>query len=154
MSMTERPKGWKFDADRDTGIDCSKDKPLVKQEFKDDADMNVIFERCTRAGVWPDSVNVSETFADVSRIPDFQGAMDAVGRAREAFMELPAATRAFFDHDPAKCVAFAADPKNFDMAVKFGLLENKKEVKVEEPPEAPKAKAPDASAQGGDAPKA
>ena len=52
----------------------------------------------------------------------FQELKNRVLSAEAAFGRLPAATRSRMDNDPAKLLAFLADPKNKDEAVKLGLV--------------------------------
>lgn len=123
-----------------TEIDCSGDEPMTKQEFKDDADINVIVDRCLRHGAQL-PVAVPPVFADCTQIPDFRGLQQRMLDVQDAFMLLPAKTRSFFDNDPVKAVEFVADEKNLDKAVELGLLAKRKEEPKPVPSE-PKATPP------------
>lgn len=105
-----------------THIDCSGDEPVTKQEFKDDCDVNVIVARCLRDGVERVPQGAAPVFADVSQIGDFGEAMRRVQRASEAFASLDASIRTRFENDPRKLIAFVQDVRNYDEAVKLGLV--------------------------------
>lgn len=72
-----------FDVDNPT-IDCSDDKDMARQEFKDDADINYMLSRfgitqprgTPTYGEWDDTI-------------DLQSALQSVHDARSAFRELP-----------------------------------------------------------------
>jgi len=106
-----------------TDIDCSGDVGRTKQEFKDDADINVIVARCVRD---PNVVSVyarkvAPVFADVSMVGDFQTCMSRMAAVEDAFMSLPPKVREFFKNDPWAVPEFVADPKNYDKAVELGV---------------------------------
>lgn len=110
-----------------TGIDCTGDEVRTKQEFKEDADINVIVARCVRD---PNTVDVyapkvAPVFADVSNIGDFQACMEKMTAVDEAFMTLPPKVREFFGNDPWAVVPFVQDPKNLDKAVELGIAVRK-----------------------------
>lgn len=105
-----------------TGIDCSNDVPLTKQEFVEESDINVIMARCLRnGGQLPYASSVAPVFADVSQIEDYETTVRRIREAEEAFMELPANVRSFFSNDPKNAVAFVKDPANLEKAIELGL---------------------------------
>lgn len=117
-------------------ICCCKDVPLVKQEFKDDCDINIIIERCLRNGApLPTYEHVAPIYADITEMGDYRDMVERIRRADDAFMEMPAPVRARFDNDPGKLLDMLADPSRVDEAVELGLA-----VRREEPP-APEPKA-------------
>lgn len=132
-----------------TGIDCSGDEVRTKQEFKDDADINVIVARCVKDPNMLTSVyapKVAPVYADVSNVGDFQTAMERVAGVEDAFMMLPPKVREFFGNDPWAVVPFIQDPKNLDKAVELGVVVRKPLAPVAPPKEeavpAPKASEP------------
>lgn len=110
-------------ASNETGIDC-KDPSLAQQQFKDDSDLNVLFNRYLETNEMP-QVDDALTYGNFEGIFDFQTAMNAVVKGRETFQQLPHRIKTRFDNDPQKLLQFLADPDNFDESVKLGLRERK-----------------------------
>lgn len=105
---------------RGSDLEC-KDPSLAQQHFKDDVDINVLLERFKVTGVMPSSLRLP-TFGDFSGVSDFRSAADALRRAREGFLDLPAKLRARFDNDPQKLMEFLSDSKNRAEAEALGLV--------------------------------
>lgn len=62
---------------------------------------------------------------DFTNALDFHSSQNAISRARDEFLELPAHVRARFDHDPGKFIEFFNDPKNREEADSFGFIVTK-----------------------------
>lgn len=113
-----------YDADKasdEAGLACSPDDCVTQQQFAEECDINTIVRRFGLTGELP------ETFAmpvsgDFTEVVDFQSAMNVVRAAEEAFMQIPAETRARFANDPARLYEFLNDSGNRDEARKLGLL--------------------------------
>lgn len=107
-------------ASNETAIDTGTETP-TQQQFKEDADINVIVERFGITGDWPENFNMptAEVFVETM---DFQTAQNAIVAAREEFQRLPAQTREQFDNDPHKLMRFLEDPDNRVKAEKLGLV--------------------------------
>lgn len=116
------PKPW--------DIDCSRDIPLAKQEFKDDCDINVIISRCLKSGLPLPSVVSRPLFADVSEVGSYADCVRRVKAAENAFMNLPASIRSEFGNEPSVLIAFLADPRNRPRAIELGLVDPPKAVPV------------------------
>lgn len=101
----------------------------TKQEFKAEADINVIMKRYERTGVIEYVQKRSPQYADVTG-RDYQEAMNLIADARTAFEELPATMRARFDNDPAELLDFIADEANREEAADLGLLTPEATAKV------------------------
>lgn len=99
------------------------DEPLVKQAFKDEVDINNIIDKYMRTGVEPATAAVVGEYLDLSKIPDYEGALQTVIRAEEMFMELPAKVRDRFRNDPGELLRFLSDNANYEEAAKLGLLD-------------------------------
>lgn len=99
------------------------DPSLTKQEYKQEADINVIIKRYVSTGEFP--INPQPLYADTTQIPDFQTMMNHVIAVEERFDQLPAEVRAKFSNDPSLMLEWAQDPKNNDAAVTMGLIEAK-----------------------------
>lgn len=111
----------------ENGISFREARDRTQQQFKDEADINVIVRRFGLTGQMPETVRVPHS-GDFTGIVDFQGAMNAVVQAREAFMELPAELRARFDNSPQKLMVFVADGNNRAEAERLGLINKPPEV--------------------------
>lgn len=105
------------------------DPSETKQEFKQETDINYIIAKFTATGVLPERKS-KPLYADFSKVPDFRTYKQIVVEAEEAFMELPSELRAKFDNDPAKMMAWAADPRNTDKASDLGLVGTPEPVKT------------------------
>ncbi|WNK12671.1 MAG: internal scaffolding protein [Microvirus sp.] len=105
-------------------IDCSKDVRITKQEFADDCNINKIVARCLKTGDWSPIAfkQALARFADVSNIGDYWSMREKVELADEAFFALPADVRARFSNDAGELLKFVADDKNYDEAVKLGIV--------------------------------
>lgn len=116
----------------DTALYCDPAEGVTRQEFADDADVNVLMARFERTGQLPSNVgNNAPAYLDVSEVPDLMTALSIVEDAKRAFMTLPARTRAEFENDPMAFVQFAQDPANLGRMREWGLAEPEK---VPEPP--------------------
>lgn len=109
-----------FDAvgDRSFGLICPEESLAVQAE-KESSDINVIVAKYLRTGEMP--VFKQGLYADISAMGDLRESLEQVQLAQEAFAELPAEVRRYFDNDPINLVEFAADPKNLDKAIELGL---------------------------------
>lgn len=145
----------------ETGLEC-KDPSLTQQQFVEESDINYIAEQYSLNGTTP-QVQVLPQFGDYEGIFDFQTAQNAVVKATQDFMTLPAKMRTRFDNDPQKLLTFLSDPENRAEAEFLGLVnktkENVNETRTESVPHqtaqpetpAPRAesnKGPDAAKQG------
>lgn len=123
--MSKQPKirtGYNYDRDevsRQTGLECT-DESLAVQSQKDEADINVLVRRFGLGAPMPQGVK-RPMHGDFTEVTDFRSAMQAVREAAEAFMELPADTRARFHNDPAEFVDFCSDEDNLPEMRKMGL---------------------------------
>lgn len=111
---------------RGSDVECPEPS-LTQQQFKDDADINVLLERFKVTGVMPQGVRLP-TYGDFTGISDYRTAADAVFRAQNAFMELPAEVRSRFMNSPQLFLEFCSDPKNLDELRKLGLAPAKPDV--------------------------
>lgn len=98
------------------------EKTLTQQQFKDECDINNIIKNYSQTGVLPVSQKVG-AFLDVSNVADYQTALQTVFEAQKAFDALPSSIRSKFENDPNQLLAFIEDDKNYDEALKLGLLE-------------------------------
>lgn len=123
------------------GFKGPKDKPvrptlkcgpsMTKQSFREHVEINNVIARYRRSGVVDHLNRNPGYFGDVSGIKSYQESLNIVIEAQEKFSSLPANLRERFGNDPASYIKFISDRKNYDEAVKLGLVIPKKE------PEAP-----------------
>lgn len=93
------------------------------QSAKDDCDINVIMKRALAgADISGYIKNNQGVYGDFTQFPDLREAMLMSIKAREMFMALDPYLRKRFDNDPALLVEFCEDRKNYDEAVKLGLI--------------------------------
>lgn len=102
------------------------DTILVKQEFKDEANINTIMKKA-RAGqsiVDPKTINYNRvaTYEDVSGETDLQTIMNVQKAAQSAFDDLPSAIRKRFRNDPVEFYEFMHNEENAEEAAKLGLI--------------------------------
>lgn len=93
----------------------------TKQEFKEDADINVIMRRFAKTGVLPQMQHQTPRYVDAAEMPDLQTALHIIQDAQKHFMSLPANVRKEFDNDPMKYVEFAQKPENIEKLREWGL---------------------------------
>lgn len=112
------------------GVDCRDFDPetgkqihIVKQEFKQECDLNYILSRYTPEDIEQRIAAARGVFADVSESMSYQEARQFVIDCDNAFNCLPAKLRSKFDNDPSKLVEFIDDPANEAEAIELGLKE-------------------------------
>lgn len=104
----------------DSGLECLDDS-MTQQQFKDDADINVIVRRFGITGELPVGVRMP-TYGDFDLVNDYQSALEAMREAEASFMAMPANVRERFANDPQKFLDFCADSRNIEEARKLGLV--------------------------------
>jgi phage internal scaffolding protein len=125
-------------ASNESGLHC-EDATLTQQHFKDETDINNILRQFNITGLLPEN-KLSPRYGDFTGISDYQSALNAVIAAESEFDALPAQIRARFNNNPEELIQFLENDKNYDEAVKLGLVE-KPEASVQAPLESPSEKA-------------
>lgn len=106
---------------RETKLNCDPDGCVTQQQFKEESDINTIVKRFGLTGTVP--LNYKPPLSgDFTEVSDFHTAMNAVRAADEAFMQMPAALRKKFNHDPQELMAFLDKDSNREEAMKLGLV--------------------------------
>lgn len=98
---------------------------LADQSQKDECDVNRILQKFRETGSLVDPLHPGTrqpSFGDFYDLPDYQGMLDVIAAADDAFMTLPATVRDRFRNNPAEIFEFLKDEKNRDEAVKLGIL--------------------------------
>jgi hypothetical protein len=104
-----------------SGLVCPKEDGVTQQQFRDECDINTIVARFGLTGELPGDYRAPVS-GDFVGIHDFHSAMNAVRAADESFMEMPAALRVRFGHDPQRLIDFLSDVNNRAEAIKLGLI--------------------------------
>lgn len=132
----------------DPGIDCSNDEIIVKQQFKDECDINTIVAKFNKLGQLPELIRKDAKYGDFTAVPEYQHALDTVIKAQEQFEALDANVRDRFANDPARFLEFATNAQNLPEMVKLGLAVEKSATPQ---PATPQVKSPATSdvAKGG-----
>lgn len=121
--MRMRSRGlFRYDGDAAsaaTGLPAGDDG-MTQQQFAEECDINTIVRRFKLTGEMPVGVR-PPVFGDFTDVMDFQTAMEAVVKAREAFDALPAEVRYEFHNDPQRFVEFSSDQKNLPRLRELGL---------------------------------
>lgn len=108
-----------------------KSKPvgvsLTKQQFKDDADINVIVKKYLKSGSDPRFIEKRQPmYGDFAKSIDLGEAYKAIDKAEADFLEVPAEVREEFGNDPQQFFeVFQSQEKfekNKDIFIKHGLL--------------------------------
>lgn len=113
------------------GIDFSGDPGKCDPSFKKECDVNHLMKDYEKKGF--SLTDAAEAyymrkgtvkrgvFADVADSVMFTDALKIVADGESAFLSLDASVRQYFDHDPAKFLAFFEDINNVDKMVELGL---------------------------------
>jgi len=115
----------------ETGLRC-EDESLAIQSARDDTDINTIVRRFGLTGELPGDLQMPQS-GDFSGLGGFHEAMNVVRAAEEEFLRVPAETRARFNNDPARLMAFLEDGANYDEALRLGLVQARPVPVVPEP---------------------
>jgi len=102
-------------------VDCSKDKIITKQSYKDECDLNLIVKKYETTGQLPTMIKENPQYGDFSSVPDFQQACEIVQKAETQFYALDAKTRARFQNNPVNFLEFTSDEKNMKEMISMGL---------------------------------
>lgn len=103
---------------------------LTKQEFGDESNINNIVNRSIKTGQPPMTSFTSPLsrmggrkpiYGDISSV-DYHQMMNKVADMQTKFNMLPARTRSKFRNSPEAMMRWLEDEKNYDEAVKLGLL--------------------------------
>lgn len=99
---------------------------MTQQQFKEECDINNIVKKHANSGQITHLNPKRGAFHDFSQLTDYQQMLDTVLSAQDAFQTLPADVRIKFRNDPAQLLQFLQDDKNYDEAIKLGLLDSEK----------------------------
>lgn len=131
--MAKSPEKQRSD---EAGLDCSKDRPLTQQQYRDECDINIIMKQYTQDGLLPPGTQATALYGDFSDVNDFLDAQLIVKEAQEQFAMLSARVRDRFHNDPVEFLDFVHNKDNLPEAKDLGLLQ----AEPEPPPNPPPAK--------------
>ena len=114
--------GYDSNSDPAVQLQNALEASKTEQSHLASTDVNLIMSRFAETGVLPQGNGQSLSFGDLSDAPTYLEALIVVADANEAFAQLPSEIRERFVNDPRKFLAFMDDEKNFDEAVKLGLV--------------------------------
>lgn len=121
MKISQRENGTKR-----VQIDCGG-VSKTDQSFAKSVNINNIIKKFQKTGILPNTSGQA-VYADVSALPSLEEAHRIIKTAESAFLDLPSDVRKLMDNNPLKMEMWLSDEANYDMAVKYGLLEKKSKV--------------------------
>lgn len=97
----------------------------TQQHFKDECDVNYIMRKYQATGVLvdPSLQKRKPSYADLTTIPDYVEAQQAMIKAGEMFNALPSKIRKEFHNDAYRFVDFCSNPENRDKLIELGIIE-------------------------------
>lgn len=104
-----------------SGLDTGADT-LTEQHHKDSCDATQIVQRYAQTGVLTHVKNIPGAFVDLPDQIDYQQALEAVQKGREAFHTLPATLRETFAHSPQRFLEALHDPSHQTFFEQHGIL--------------------------------
>lgn len=113
------------DQRREVSLDCSNSVSMTKQSFKSECDINNILSQYKRTGVISHISARSPQYMELPDEIDYQSAMNTLNAADQAFADLPAVVRRFFDNDPAAFLAALTNPDMKDKLTELGVFNPK-----------------------------
>lgn len=114
----------RFDVPPSIGIDFTDVKSLTQQQFKEDADINVIVERFARTGVLVDPATIGSRVADFPAyhgLSDYHELQTNIAEANEMFFDLPSHIRERLGNDPSVMLDVLLDPAQRPLAIELGF---------------------------------
>lgn len=102
-------------------------KTKTQQHMKEQCDINHIMKKYRNQDMAVAALGRGPgTYGDFSNIVDYDTALNTVIQAENAFNSLDALVRARFKNDPQQLLEFIQDDKNYEEAIKLGLIERPK----------------------------
>ena len=92
----------------------------AKQEFKDDADINVIMRKFQKTGAINHVAKYQGEYGMATPVSLHQ-AMNLVAKAQSMFEDLPSSVRNEFGNDPRQFLEFVQDPQNAARAAELNI---------------------------------
>lgn len=132
-------------------VQFKTDGPTRTEEaHTDGCNINTIIAKARRTGMIERNV-AQARYGDFTSAADFQTCLQRVEQAEQDFLNLSADLRKRFANDPARLLAFLADPNNKEEAIRLGLKEKPKDPPPQGPPTPNPAETAAEPPQGGEA---
>lgn len=106
----------------------------TQQQFKDSSNINNIMKKYHATGMITHLNQKQGSYADLSKVKDYQSSLQTVIDAQQAFMTLSSDVRKKFSNDPQELIGFLADPKNRDEAESLNLITKKPKTETQPNP--------------------
>ena len=140
--VSEDDRGMRRGGRVRVSLDTGKES-FVQQSMKNDCDINHILKRYEKDKAITHLNRYGGRYEDVTGVVGYHEAQNAVVKANEMFLTLPARVRDRFHNDPGLFLEFATNPQNVDELVTMGLASKvHKEGEVVETPPPPKREDP------------
>lgn len=137
LGPNERVKNGKIITRRANGtvkVTTINDLPSrTQKQFKDKVNINSIMAKYRKTGLIEHVRKTPGKYMDLTKLPDYQTALQTVIHAQNTFETIPANIRKRFNNDPAELISFLGDSKNMEEAIKLGLVVKKPEPGIPEP---------------------
>lgn len=116
---------------------------MCQQQYKDQCDINKIWEKYEKTGVITHLARSQGRYADLGDPKDLAEAIQLQEKAQAAFDTLPAEVRAAANHDKVNFLKMLKDPKYDDLLFDYGVKDPKfrkiqNDKKEQQVPEKPK----------------
>ena len=111
-----------MDSQENWGTTVGGGETMVRQQFKDEVDINNIINRYQETGFLPGAMG-DPIFADTTMISDLKTAIDTVNAAQEGLKQLPRAARELLQANPTEFATKLAQASTQDQLVELGVLE-------------------------------
>lgn len=95
---------------------------MTKQNHKAECDINQRVKNFIQTGITTGNTKTPQ-YGNFDNEISYQQSLNAIIQAQDQFDQLPSNTRKKFDNDPAKLIHFVSDKKNYEEAVKLGLID-------------------------------
>lgn len=102
---------------KETGLACTDESLTVQDQAED---VNDLVRQFGITGKMPTNMRMPQ-YGDFTGLGSYQECLEAVKRAENEFMKLPAALREHFKHSPQAFLDFVEDPKNAQEGEKLGI---------------------------------
>jgi phage internal scaffolding protein len=119
------------------GLEFDPSLDQVKQEFKEETDINLIVSSYMKTGSVPGARAFTQRFpqfGDFSGVRDLSDALRFADESKEAFMSLPVKVRERFHNNVSELHSFIMDENNRPEAERLGLVEIKERPVEDQPP--------------------
>jgi len=98
---------------------------MTQSQYEDETNVNKIMKRYHADGAELQLSRNPGQYADLTSIKDYQGSLQTIINAQNAFNSLPSTTRNRFQNDPQQLLNFMSDENNYEEALKLNLTNPK-----------------------------